>query len=374
MAPQLTSERHQADDLAQAMELPYDLGWSDGLPVCPPTESAVSAFLDAARMEADQVVTVIAEREKTITAEKMAINAVMAGCKPEYAPVLAAALEAMGDARYRFNHLASLGSPWPIVIVNGPYAKKIGLYSGMYLFGPGNRANLTIARGLSLVLRNCAGAKSEDIQRGQWGNAMRFMGCIAENEETGWEPLHVQRGFKKEDSTVTVASTYPGSPCHVTVNLNGEKPTRMLDAACHAITNWGGAQWTRGTYTLLIGPHMVEIFRREGWSKKDVRDYVVENTTATIADLKYRGAWGKFMASATEETLRIEPGDEQKRLYLFKENPEYDKYLFLHSALEDRDLDVMVVVAGGDAGARMQIVIPYQVSTNSVTKRIRIPS
>lgn len=370
----LASQRHKVDDLAHAMELPHQVGWSDGLPVCPPTVEAVSAFLEAARMDPATVVAEITERDKVITAEKVAINAVMAGCLPEYAPVIVAVLEAMSDKRYRFNHLASLGSPWPIIIVNGPYAKTIGLYSGMYLFGPGSRPNLTIARAVSLTLRNCAGAKVEDIQRGQWGNSIRFVGCIAENEETGWEPLHVQRGFAASESTVTVVSTYPGSPSHVTVNLNGEKPTRMLDAACHAITNWGGAQWTRGTYALLIGPHMVEIFRREGWSKEDVRRYVIDNTTATIADLKYRGAWGKFMADATEETLRIEPGDDQKRLYLFKPNPEHDRFIFLHSALEDRDLDVMVVVAGGDAGARMQITIPYQVSTNAATRAIRVPS
>jgi hypothetical protein len=370
MSLTLSSQRHEVDGYAEAMEYPYGVGWSDGLPVVPPTEARVAEFLEANGMEPDHVIAEITERDKVITAEKLAVNAVMAGCLPEYLPVLAAAIEAMSDRRYKFNHLASLGSPWPLMIVNGPYARKIGLYSGMYLFGPGNRPNLTIARGLSLTLRNCAGAKSEDIQRGQWGNAIRFVGCIAENEEAGWDPLHVVRGFDRESSTVTVVSTYPGSPAHVTVNLNGERPTRMLNAACHAITHWGGAQWTRGMYTLLVGPHMVEIFVREGWTKKDVRDYVIENTTTTVADLKQRGAWGKFMGDATEETLRINPGDENVRMHLFKENPDHDRYVFLHSAIEDRDLDVMVVAAGGDAGARMEITIPYQVSTNAVTREI----
>ena len=367
----LTSERHETATYEEAIELAYALGWSDGLPIVPPTERAVGAFLEASGLAPDTVVADIAERNKQITAEKAAVNAVMAGCRPEYFPVLIAALQAMADKSYKFNHLASLGSPWPLVVVNGPITKRIGMYSGIHLFGPGNQANLTLARALSLTLRNCAGAKSEDVQRGQWGNSIRFSGCIAEMEveAPGWEPLHVQRGFAPEDSTVTVASTYPGSPAHVTVNLNGEKPERMLNAACHSITSWGGAQWTRGTYGLLIGPHMVDMFVREGWSKQNVRDYVVENTKSSIAELKYRGAWGKYRGDADEEMLRVNPGDENKYLYLFRRNPE-DEYLFLSSATDDRDLEVMVIVAGGDAGGRMQITIPYQVSTNSVTKKI----
>jgi hypothetical protein len=369
MSVPLTSARFAAASYPEAVELAYELGWSDGLPIVPPTERAVGAFLEAGGLAPDTVVADIAERNRQITAEKAAVNAVMAGCRPEYFPVLIAALQAMADKSYKFNHLASLGSPWPLVVVNGPIAKRIGMHSGIYTFGPGNQANLTIARGLSLTLRNCAGAKVEDVQRGQWGNAMRFCGCIAEMEVEGWEPLHVQRGFAPEESTVTVASTYPGSPSHVTVNLIGEKPERMLNAVCHAITYWGGAQWTRGTYGLLVGPHIAEMFVREGWSKQNVRDYVVENTKATVADLKYRGAWGMFRSDADEEMLRVNPGDEDRYLYLFRRNPE-DEFVFLNSATDDRDLEVMVIVAGGDAGGRMQITIPYQVSTNSVTKKI----
>jgi hypothetical protein len=370
MSVPLTSERHEAASYEEAIELAYELEWSDGLPVVPPTERRVTEFLAAGRLDPDTVVADIAERNKKITAEKAAVNAVMAGCRPEYFPVLVAALEAMADKHYKFNHLASLGSPWPLLVVNGPIARQIGMHSGIYTFGPGHRANLTLARALSLVLRNCAGAKIEDVQRGQWGNSIRFCGFIAEIENSGWEPLHVQRGFAPDESAVTVNSTYPGSPAHVTVNLIGEKPSRMLDSVCHAISYWGGAQWTRGMYVLLISTHMVDIFLRRGWSKQDVRDYVVENTKATVADLKCRGAWGMFRGDADEEMLQINPGDEERLLYLFKRNAE-DEYLFLGSATDDRDLDVMVVVAGGDAGPRMQITIPYQVSTNPVTKKIR---
>ena len=373
MTTSLSSEKHIARDFEEAQELAYRSGWSDGLPIVPPVESLVRRFLDSNRYEPEEIIAVITERDRTITAEKAAINTVMAGCLPEYFPVVVATLQAMTAPRYKFNHLASLGSPWPIMIVNGPITKAIGLHSGIYAFGPGHRANMTIARAVSLVLRNCGGAKVEDVQRGQWGNSIRLVACVAENEETEWTPLHVQRGFDPESSAVTVASTYPGSPAHVTVALNGERPDRMLKAVCHTIANWGGAQWTKGTYVLMIGPHMVEMFVRAGWSKDDVRDYVVENTKSSIASLKYRGAWGKYMGEVPDEMMEIEPGDEDRMLSIFKPNEE-DSFLFLQSATEARDLEVLVMVAGGDAGGRMQITIPYQVSTNSVTKEISIRS
>lgn len=371
MASVLTSTRHETDSYENAMALIENSGWSDGLPTVPPTEKRVSRFLEHSGYSGDEVLVTIAERDKAITAEKLAINSVLAGCLPEYMPVIVAIMEALTHPRFRFNHLASLGSPWPVIVVNGPIAKELGIFSGMYCFGPGHRANLTIARAVSLTLRNCAGARNEDVQRGQWGHSLRLVGCISENEETPWVPLHVERGFSANSSTVTVASTYPGSPSHVTVNLDGENPNRMLDGVCHAIANWGGAQWTRGAYGLFVSPHMVDIFVRAGWSKSNVSDYIVENTTSSIAELKYRGAWGRQVTDVAEDELALHPADVETRLHLFKENPAYDRFVALGSALDERELGVFVVVAGGDAGARMQITIPYQVSSNPVTTEVR---
>jgi hypothetical protein len=368
----LKSKTITVDGYAEAVEYGYTAGWSDGLPIVPPTDDRIAAMLDAHGLDGSEVVATIPERSRTLVAEKVAINAVMAGCLPEYLPVVNSILRAMTDPGFKFNHLASLGSPWPVVVVNGPIGEQIGLSSGMYVFGPGNRAGMAITRAVSLVLRNCAGAKNEEVQRGQWGHGLRFSCCIAENESTSWEPLHVQRGFDKEQSTVTAVSTYPGSPFHVTINgsdVNGRQhPERMLDSACHSIAYWGGAQWTRGSYVLLIPPNMVDTFVEHGWSKDDVRRYVMENTFSTIADLKYRGAWGRLLTDPKPTDLEIQPGDDQVRLQLFQRNPEYDDYVALASALQDRPLDVLVVVGGGDAGPRMELTIPYQLSTNPVTK------
>jgi hypothetical protein len=371
MADSLTSGRHSANGLAAALDYAYEAGWSDGLPIVPPTEAVVRPFLNFMNKKPADIIVDIAERGRTITAEKLAINSAMAGCRPEYLPVIIAALEAMADSRFRFNHLASQGSPWPLIVVNGPIIKQIGLNSGAYVFGPGCRANATIARAVSLVLRNCAGAKYEDVQRGTFGNPIRWAACIAENEETGWTPLHVQRGFAAEESTVTVVSTYPGSPSSVSVNLFGEDPERMLDGVCHAIASWGGGQWIRGTYALLVGPLHVGLFQKANWTKADVLRYIVDNTRSSVADLKYRGAWGNMNSGTDIGSLAIKPGDSDTYLYLFKENPELDKYLFLKSATEDREISVMIIVTGGDSGARVAITVPYQFSTTAVTKAVR---
>jgi hypothetical protein len=371
----LTSAHYDVDSYLSAVNLAYNEGWSDGLPVIPPTEDLIRAFLDGVGLAPSDVIVEIAERGRIITAEKLAVNAVMAGCLPEYMPVLVAILEAMADPRYRFNHLASMGSPWPLVIVNGPIAKQLKINSGPYLFGPGHRANLAIARGISLVLRNCAGAKFEDAQRGQWGNPMRLVGCIAENEDLGWTPLHVQRGFRAEESTVTVLTVYPGSPVHVTVNERGRDPETLLKSVCHAMANWGGAILIRGVYVLLIGPHYVDLFRNAGWSKDDIHDYVVENAKSSVASLKERQVWGKHVEDLDERLLEIRPEDYDTYVHVLKKHPALEPYVSWPVTMEpdyDRDIDLFVVGAGGDAGGRLGLTIPNYVSTNPVSKAIRV--
>lgn len=372
MGKSLTSQRHPVADLEEAMELPHRKGWTDGLPVVPPTEDRVAQFLDYVGLEPDRVIGEVPERGRIITAEKVAVNTVMAGCLPEYMPVVIASVEAMTDPQFKFNHLASLGSPWPIIIVSGPITREIGLNSSYYILGPGSRPNATIARAVSLVFSNCAEAKIGGIQRGQMGNAIRWGGCIAENEDTSWTALHVQRGFDRNTSAVTVVSTYPGSPLDVHIWMLGERPARMLDSVCNILSHGTGAGWSKGVYVLIIPPHMVDIFIREGWSKEDARNYLLENTRCSIADLKYRGVWGFAYPNFTEEMQRIQPGDEKIILHLFKENgAEHDQYLFTRSHTEGRLVDVFIVVAGGNAGPRMGLTFPYQQATNPVTKAVK---
>src|SRR5262245_37820408 len=209
MAPAtLTSKRFTAQDEADAIEVAFSKGWSDGLPVVPPTEDRVRAMLEAARLEPGQQVAFIRDRAVAVTAEKVAINAVMAGCRPDYMPVVVAAVEAIGDPRWSYHGPGtSTGGAGVLMIVNGPVARELDINAGDNLFGPGWRANLTIGRALRLVMRNVCGSLPGLLDRGTLGHPGKVSYVIGENEEESpWTPLHVERGFQPAQSTVTVVA------------------------------------------------------------------------------------------------------------------------------------------------------------------------
>src|SRR5687768_18198100 len=158
MAATLTSRRIKVDDITEAMEQCCERGWTDGLPVVPRTEPAVSAMLDAARLDPKAQVAWIAHRAVSVTAEKVAVNAVMAGCKPEYMPVVVAAVEGIGDPRWSYHGPGtSTAGAGVLMVVNGPVAREFDINAGDNLFGPGWRANATIGRAVRLVMRNVCG-------------------------------------------------------------------------------------------------------------------------------------------------------------------------------------------------------------------------
>ncbi len=365
----LTAEQIDVEGFFEAVELYYERGWTDGLPVLPPTEKRVRALLDAAGLEPDRVLGEIPERDCVITAEHLAINAAMAGCRPEYMPVLVAAVEAVTDPAYKFNHMASLGSPWPMFVVNGPLARALGFASGLYLFGPTTRANATCARAMSLLLWNCAEARPDGIQRGQWGNPFRAVGFIAEDESTAWDPLHVVLGHPRETTTVTAISLYPG--LHQ-LHCPRSTPEGLLDTVVDDIST---GEFFRGTYTLFVSPQHVAVFVEHGWTKRDVRDYLWARCRRSVADLKRRGTWGVMADkpdSFADFTRDVEPGDEARFVSVFTPN-EYDRFMQSPGAL-GRKADIYVVVGGGNAGIRMAYVVPYGVSTDPVTKPVRTPA
>ena len=230
---QLQSARISLDDEYAVTQYFWEQGWTDGLPIVAPTPDRVEVFLAAAGLEPEAMVGTYQTRATALTAEKLAVNAVMAGCKPEYMPVLVAAFEGLTDPAYRMNHMASLGSPWPLIIVNGPIVKEIGMTSGQYVMGGGNHANATIGRAVSLTMANCFGAKVGGVQRGCLGNPNRWSFCIAENEDTPWTPLHAQRGFQAEESAVTVFGSMNGFDQFVTPNFNEPVVPLRAHGAAH---------------------------------------------------------------------------------------------------------------------------------------------
>ncbi len=372
MAKAITSTLHEVDSQLDAIEFCYEKGWTDGLPVVPPTEKKVLEFLDYAQLEPGQVLGEIPERNRVVTAEKLAINAVMAGCLKEYMPVLVAVVEAVCDPAFKFNHLASFGSPWPIMIISGPVVEELGLNYGIWAMGPGFRPNATIGRTLSLVVSNVAAGYVGAIQRGTYGHPGRFNSmCVGENPEAadfGWEPHNVEMGFDKNTSTVTLLSTYPWMQQPMSTDM---RPERILAVISDSIAE---GDCYRGVYPILMGAPWAQVFAKAGWSKEDMKNWMYENTKRSIASLKARGRWG-ILSTAFEgygATLHeIEPGDEDKYVYVWKEGP-YDKYI-LDAGATERQKGIYFICAGGDGGQRCMWLAPYQFSTNPVTKPIRKP-
>ena len=339
-------------DALGAIERGYELGWSDGLPIVPPTTARVAEFIGAAGRAPDAVIGELPERRRVITVAKAAANAVMAGCLPEYFPIVLAATEAMLDPVFNLvGPSSSMGGAAVLCIVNGPVAGQIGLNSRNNLFGPGNRANGTIGRAIRLILMNACAAIPGLFDRSVIGHPGKYTYCIAEAEsETHWTPLHVERGFAASDSAVTVfAGESPRQ-----VRAVG-RPEAILYAAADAASSLGTSMSTSGS----VGDVSVGI--RQGqivvtfagnsrlwadWTKGRIREYLHANIQRSVADLK-RG-----------QVLRgdVEPGDEAEMLSLI---PEPD--------------DILVVFAGGEE-SNMSSVIPSwgpKVGSTAVTKAVR---
>ena len=203
-------------------------------------------MLEAGGLEPDHQLAFIENRQVSVTAEKVAINAVMAGCKAEYMPVIAAAVEALGDPLYGYHGPAtSTGGSAVFMVVNGPIAKKLDINSGDNLFGPGWRANATIGRAVRLVMRNVIGTMPGELDRSSLGHGGKYTYCIAENEtDSPWPPFHTTRGFSKDQSAVTIfAALAP----HQYSNGLSAKPEGMLDTACAHMRFSAGSGASRST-------------------------------------------------------------------------------------------------------------------------------
>jgi hypothetical protein len=363
----LVSSRIEVHDALECIEHFYRENMTDGLPVVPPTEQRVQQFLDVAGLAPEVKIAEITERASVITAEKLAINAVMAGCLPEYMPVLVAAVEALADPLFKFNHLASLGSPWPMVVVSGPVVNAIGMHHGRYVFGSGNRANATIGRAISLLLWNCCELRPDAIQRGDLGNAHRYTMCIAENPDTAWQGVNEWEGFDRSTSTVTVSSGY--NLCNS--RIVGSTPRAILAPLVNALSQH---EFSPGVFVVTIPPTIEQMLVQEGWDKRRIRDYIFDNCRRSVKHLKETARWGRHASVHLEglkDIVPVEPGDEERWIYLFKRNPDLDRYVFHEGGLSRR-ADIVIVAAGGDAGNMIGFYQPYSQSTTPVTKPVRL--
>jgi hypothetical protein len=353
MAPAMLTERDgiDVDDPWAAIEVCYERGWTDGLPVVPPTEPLVDRMLGAGPWARDHVLLVEPVRGRAVTAEKAAINAVMAGCRPEYFPIVGAALAAIGDPAFELHGPAtSTGGAALMVIVNGPVRRALDVHGGPNLFGPGFRANATIGRTLRLVLLNCLDCRPGVLDKSTQGWAGKYSLCFAEQEEASpWEPLSVARGFRPEQSTVTVYAAESG---HNVLSHGTRDPERLLALFADAMAGLGSL--SPGRTVIVVAPEHAQHLGRAGWDRARTQDWLYARAWRPLAELKragkvepafftnpkllewiYADATGGMPAGPLDPDLaeRVSPADEAVRV---------------HRGLGPED--ILLCVGGGEAG------------------------
>jgi hypothetical protein len=260
-------------------------GWTDGLPIVPPTEARVREFLTQTTRDPREIVGVLPPRQGEATVEKIAANAVMAGCRPAYLPVVLAAIEALADPLFNLDSVQATTHPVaPLLVINGPIARTLGLQAGYNAFGQGFRANVTIGRAVRLVLMNIGGGLPGAGDRATQGSPAKIAYCVAENEaESPWEPLHVEAGLPADSSTVTV--------------FGAEGPHNIQDhfsnTALGVLRTVAGAMGQAGSNNLLgrggpllsLGPEHAATIAKEGFSKQQVKAFLFEHARFPLGRL-----------------------------------------------------------------------------------------
>jgi hypothetical protein len=271
-AARLRSRRVDLGAHEDDVEAAFERGWSDGLPVVPPTPERVARMLAGTTRAPDDLVAVVPPDLVECTVEKVAINAVMAGCKPEYLPVVLATVEAACTDEFNIHGLlATTYFSGPVVIVNGPVASAIGMNSGINALGQGNRANATIGRALQLVVRNVGGGRPGEIDRATLGNPGKYTFCFAEDEAgSPWEALHVERGLPGGSSAVTL---FAGDGVRGVVDQLSRTPDSLARSLAACIRAVPHPKMALGFDAILVvSPEHGRVFREGGWSKARLRD------------------------------------------------------------------------------------------------------
>lgn len=269
----------------------FNRGWSDGLPVVPPTRERVLRMLGGTTREPGEIIGNIPPDLAECTIEKVAINSVLAGCKPEYFPVVLAAVEAaLIDDFCMHGLLATTWFSGPVVIVNGPITKRIGMNFRGNALGQGNRANATIGRALQLVIRNVGGGKPQGVDRATMGQPGKYTFCFAEDEtDERWQTLHEERGFDKSTSTVTL---FAGDGVQGLADQKSRTPETLVASLAEGLKVVSHPKMAGNPAALLVlSPEHMHVFYEAGWSKQQFREAILEATKRPGSEL-IQGAGG----------------------------------------------------------------------------------
>ncbi|MFC1838648.1 hypothetical protein ACFL1N_03630 [Thermodesulfobacteriota bacterium] len=314
----------------------YRSGWSDGLPIVPPTEEAVNEMMKGTDLPPDHVVAKVIPRQGKATVEKIAINAVMAGALPTHMPVLIAAFEALADQKTRFDTFeVSTGSWAPFFAVNGPIRNQIHVNYGSGALSPGDIANAAIGRAVGLIVKNIGGARKGIEDMGVIGSPLKYTLVIGEDEENSpWEPLHVERGFQADDNTVTVF--FPNSYMQtVPTETTAESIARNMQNM---------KPWSMSCFIVI--PSHADILANEGWTKEKLKEFVLKKVESPI---------GAYLGNDDED--EAESGD------------------ILSQPPEALNTDTLLVLVAGGPGAWTGLLRSVGgINNDFVTKKIRLPA
>lgn len=340
----VASRRIEVSALEDDIEYCFDRGWSDGLPVVPPTEARLYRMLQGTERDPAEVLGEVPPNLVPLTVEKVALNAVMAGCRPEYLPVVLAAVEAALDPAFCLHGL--LATTWfsgPMIVVNGPIREAIGMNWRGNVLGQGNRANATIGRALQLVVRNVGGGRPREADQSTFGHPGKYTFCFAEDEATRWQSLGEERGISSGKSSVTVFSA---DGVQGVVDQQSREPDGLITSiACSlcAVDHVGIAN--AADAVVVIGPEHGRVFDQAGWSKSDVTAALHVHTRIPGKDLGMGGDSAGDPAGSQQLVQKFRPGGLQ------------------------------LIRAGGDAGLFSAIIPGWlmkgALGTDPVTKEIR---
>lgn len=337
----LAAGRHSFDTWEAAQDFYLENGLSDGLPVVPPTPEKVQAMLDYAGLAPGAIVGTETIRGKQFTAEKLAVNAVMAGCRPEYFPVVVATIAAACERSYNLHASSTSTNGVTIMaLVSGPYAGEIGMNAGVELMGNGNRANATIGRAVNLVKTNFYGSVAQEMDNSTFGHPGKFSFCFAENTAVSpWPSLAEHAGFGPGSSVVTAVAA--NSPLQVSI-YGDKKPETFLTQTAHAMLALGPSV---SEVVVVISPELMAYVGEAGWTRAQVQEVLFQKTHRPLREWV---AWRRMERPGPDADLGLVQGC---------------------FAGPDR---IVVVPGGGMAGAFIDIISSWG-SSRSVTKPIQTP-
>jgi hypothetical protein len=335
----------------------FDNGWTDGLPIVPPTEELVGRMLEASGRDPMDVLGIIPPRLGVATVEAVATNAAMAGCRPEYMPVVIAAVEALVDEAFDLRGLQATSDPAaPMVIVSGPVVQHIGINHGVGLFGHGSRSNATIGRALRLVMVNLGGGHPDSGDKSTLGSPAKYSYCIGVDVDTPWAPVHTEAGFDTQDSCVTV---------YASVAPRGNNPAGSgsmefaLWILADSMSNLNHNIIAGGKAVVVISPLIAHKLSEEGWTKAEVKSYLFERARVPVERVR------------RYKQLRYGRAPEDADPYDWPKWLNVDEPGVTVPVVRTPE-NIMVLVAG-DPGRSRSAYCPARPYNRPVTRRVELP-